>query len=269
MAMIPGRRRQAVANPAYQMAGVANQLVEALAPAVKQVVREAIRSGVGSAATRVSRKVAAAKKKGPRKTQAAQGGSSPFQNTYSLGKAVTLNNQDRMRVVQRDVAAFSNGTTAGTQAYCMWLGLASTQTGSGSSASLGYFLPRLVTMAGLYREFVINSITFRWVPNQGYTSTGTVSMGVDPSPYAGIPASYGSVIHHTASKMFDIKSEASIAWKPRTDVKLGPRYTTAGGQDEDELSYGCFQLYSTNGNAASAAIGNVLIEADITFVGAM
>jgi len=182
---------------------------------------------------------------------------------------VKLGNPDRLRVVQKDLVTYNNTPTAGTTISAMTLGLATTVTTQYVS-TLGLFVPRLVTLGGLYRQFSINSIKFEWVPNQGYNTSGTVVMGVDPSPLAGVPSGTSSVMHHSSAKLFDIKAGASIVWKPSDESKKGVRYTTgATGLDEDELSYGVFQLYSANGVAASANVGNLVVTADITYSGAM
>lgn len=252
------RRRQA---PTSDVQAVAMTLAKAVIPELVDSLR-------GMSLTRPTRKARQpGRKERAGKKQAQNKLSKPSQNVSNIGKTIVLGNSDKMRVRQSDISVVANSSTAGVTNFGWALGMASTQTGTLNW--IGAIVPRLGTLAGLYREFLINTIQFRWVPNQGYTTAGSVAMGIDPSPLAGIPTGLGSVIHHTSSGLFDIKAEKTITWNPRTDVKLAPRYTTASGFDEDELSFGVFQFYSSNGLAASTAIGVLQVTVDITFIGAM
>jgi len=270
MAMVVGGKRQKGVGPSYVPAVVLDQMAQRLVPIIRDSVVTAVKSGGGSNARRLNPTGRKAKAGRRGQQQVAGGGTSnPSQNTFSIGKSISLQNADRMHVVQRDLVSMNNSTTSGVLSVGYTLGLA-TSLSTANVYSLGSQVPRLVTMAGLYREFVLNSVELRWIPNQGYTAAGTVSMGIDPSPQAGAPSGMSSVIHHSCSKLFDLKAEQSIQWKPRVGAKTGYRYTTAlTGTDEDGLSFGVAQIYSTNGFAAGANVGNLLITADITFIGAM
>lgn len=260
-------RRQRNSLPLETIAEIADVVVTRLAPTVKAAVSNGISAGRGAAVARKSnqnnRKVSMGKRKA--KKVESGGSSNPSMNNFELGRVVTLGGSDKLRMVQKDIISINNQATAGVCGYGTLLGIGTTIAGINT---IGSVVPRFATMGPLYRQFVLNSISFTWVPNQGYTTGGTVCMGVDPSPFAGIATSNSSVLHHTSSKMFDLKASATIMWKPAHKANV-PRYTQQiGTVDEDELSFGVFQLYSTNSIAASGNIGNLVISADITFTGA-
>jgi len=272
MALVPGGGTFPQPLPYYAASDIVGQLVRELAPSVKQAVNAGVQAGASSRSRRMGSNKGSRKmpKQGAPKQQSKNQQSNPTKNTMSLGKTVSLGNADSMRVQQKDVVTINNTTVSGVCNLVITCGLASTVAGASNYLSLGTAVPRLSTLGGLYRGFKLNSISYTWIPNQGYTASGSVCMGVDPSPLSGLPSSYGSVLHHSSSKMFDVKAGTTVTWKPQIDSKSGTRYTTATtGLDEDELSFAVFQLYSTNGIAASTNIGNLIVSADITYVGAM
>lgn len=261
-------RRQRNTLPLETIAEIADVVVQRLAPSVKAAVSNGISAGRGAAVARKSNQNSRKAGMGGRKAKkgTSSGASNPSSNMYEIGKTVSLGTSDKLRMTQKDITSIFNQATAGVSALGITMGLGTTIAGIGTLA--GNLVPRFATMAPLYRQFVLNSITFTWVPNQGYTTGGTVCMGVDPAPFAGVASSNSSVLHHTTSKMFDVKASASITWKPTSKANV-PRYTQQiGSVDEDELSFGVFQLYSTNSIAANGNIGNLVVTADITFMGA-
>lgn len=94
-------------------------------------------------------------------------------------------------------------------------------------------------------------------------------MGIDLQPNVGTPGSFNAVIHHTPSALFDIKAERTITWNVASSGKKDPRYCgSAGSQvDEDELSFGVLQIYSSNGNAGAAALGVLWMNLTVEFSG--
>lgn len=275
MAMIVKKR----GNPGLEMGDLVNQVAQRLLPIVRDTVVTAVRTGGGASGRRAQpqgRKARAGKRSSGKTSQSQYGPSNPSQNILSVGKSISLNNADSLRVVQKDIGALFNGATAGVGVSGITLGIATTLPNGSPSllsqglVSLGSVVPRLVNFAALYRQFTINSLEIRWIPSQGYTASGSVALGIDPSPLAGVPSGFNSVVHHTTSKLFDIKAEQAVVCKPTSLGKSGSRYTTAiAGLDEDELSYGVIQLYTNNGAATYASMGNYLVSVDVTFRGAM
>lgn len=235
---------------------------------------QGLANGYGRLANKSSPQQQRLQKKGGRKQKTkGQGGnlaSDPFTNTSKLSRGVTGGNSAIMRVTQQDVVALANQSptalTANAASYVYPLGLATTLTGT--NGTLSNAIPRLGTISALYRQFRILSLTFKFIPNQGYTASGSVAMGIDLSANAGVPSSFNNVIHHNPSVLFDVKAEKTITWNSNRAMKKDPRYCVAAGvADEDELSFGQFQLYSTNGNASGAALGILWISATLEFSG--
>lgn len=264
MALVPRRQRQTV--PMATISEVAN-IVQELAPALKQAVTAGLRAGQVAGGARKSSKKGRKARAGGKKGDPSVAASNPEQNQAYIAGSLNLAGNDKLRMVQKEIVTVNNQGTAGVHGSGIVLGLGTTLAGI---ATLTSTLPRFAGLNAMYRQFTINSLVFSWVPNQGYTAGGTVCMGIDPLPFAGAATSISSVLHHSASKMFDVKSGATLVWKPQMANKgSAPRYTqqlsTVG---EDELTFGVFQIYSSNSLPAGANIGNLVITADITFMGA-
>lgn len=169
---------------------------------------------------------------------------------------------DSVRVNLTDICTISNGTTAGVINFAYVIGAVSTLS---NLSSLGSVMPRFYTMSQLYRQFRINRLVVKFVPNQPFTSGGSVGMGVDTSAVAGFPGGFGQIVHHNPSFLCDVKSAAQLTYIPS---KKDPRYTLlASGTTEDELSYGQVQLYSSNTLPAGAPVGLLWFELDVTLIG--
>jgi len=169
---------------------------------------------------------------------------------------------DTARFILKDVSTPYNSATAGTLATNYVLGAVTTY---GSTSTLGSVIPRFYTICGLYRQFMINKLVIKWIPNQAFTTSGSVALGIDTSPVAGVPGNLGQVIHHNPSFLIDLKTANQMTFIPR---KKDPRYTAlVAGIDEDELSFGQLQVYSTNGLAASVPVGLIWFELDVTLIG--
>jgi len=267
MALTVRKAGKGNALPLATIMEVAEEVAIKMAPSVKQAVSAGLNAGRGAAFQRrnnqKSRKANVGQKKQPQSSQ-----SNPNSNMMQVGKTISLAGSDKLRMVQKDIVPVNNGVGAGVANFNIVLGTGTTLTSN--NATLVNLIPRFGPMATSYRQFMINSVSFTFIPNQGYTTGGTMSMGVDPSPLASVPTGLGNVLHHSCSKMFDIKSGATIMWKPSMASKGNvPRYTVPlGSLDEDELSFGIFQMYSPNSLAANVNIGNILIAADLTFLGA-
>lgn len=273
MAMVQEPQRANRRGGALAVSPMAVQQAVAAVPKLVAAV-QGLANGYGRLANKSLPQQQRLQKKGGRKQKTkGQGGnqaSDPFTNTSKLSRGVTGGNSAIMRVTQQDVVALANQSptalTANAASYVYPLGLATTLTGT--NGTLSNAIPRLGTISALYRQFRILSLTFKFIPNQGYTASGSVAMGIDLSANAGVPSSFNNVIHHNPSVLFDVKAEKTITWNSNRAMKKDPRYCVAAGvADEDELSFGQFQLYSTNGNASGAALGILWISATLEFSG--
>lgn len=164
-------------------------------------------------------------------------------------------------MVFKDIFSVSTNAS-GTNAIAYTLGIGYTT----AIYSVATVITRLSTMAGLYRQYVFNSVKVVWIPCASTSSAGTVCMGVDQAVTAAAPTSIGQVYHHVPSSMFDIKAASSITWSARAAGKNDFKYTTAlSGLDEDALSFGVFQAYCSG--PASTQIGYLEFIVDVSFTG--
>jgi hypothetical protein len=167
-----------------------------------------------------------------------------------------------LRSTFKDVYTVVNGSTAGVSSLAITLGIATTTP----TTTLGATVPRMATMAGLYRQYKLNSVTVRFIPFQAYTTNGSVCIGVDQAPTAVAPSGLSNVYHHNPSVLTDIKQAATLRWTSARDMKNAPRYTYASGPDEDEVTYAVLQLYSANSLAAATEVGVLEFIVDVTFM---
>jgi hypothetical protein len=130
-------------------------------------------------------------------------------------------------------------------------------------------MPRVASFSALYREFKLISVKIDFVPSVSTTQGGSVAMGFDPDPYAGLPASYSDPTRHTISAMTDLQGKASLTYSPSVDQKIGVKYVSNAGATRpiNELSYCTFQLYSSNSLGAGTVIGSLIVSATIRFIG--
>lgn len=166
-----------------------------------------------------------------------------------------------VRTSFKEIYPISTGTGA-TCFAAFTLGVNTTST----LVPLGAAVPRMKTFGTIYRQFVLNRVSFRWIPCASTSSAGIVAMGVDQLVTAVSPTALQDVYRHVPSVMNDIKADGSIVWTNKAARTNDLKYTiTQTGLDEDSMSYGVFQLYGTG--PASTQVGIVEIVVDITFTG--
>lgn len=258
-----------MAMEAYRMLSQLPELNRQM-QAVKQMMQTVSsnsRAGPGTGAGRKSnpgsRRNKNKNKKGTNGSSSASGAGNAI---GGLGRPIYTADNQSLKMAFNDIVTINNTGTAGVANVAIALS-AGTTTGL---PTLATFLGRFSTMSSLYRQFTINRVCFEFVPVVPYTGYGQVAMGVDPACIAGLPGAFASVIRHNKSCLFDIKSTGiRIVYNPTLDRKKDPRFCQGGtGIDEDELSFGMFQLYSTgNSVLASATIGTLLVSLDVTFLG--
>lgn len=168
-----------------------------------------------------------------------------------------------MRVRMKDIVSVSSNvdskvlggiglTLSSTITYANWITLASV-------------VPRLSTLASLYRQYYLNSVKFSFIPGQGDSAGGNFSMGVDQAVNAAAPNTLGQVYRHVPSALMDIKDHKTIMWTGKSAWKNDLKYCAAlTGLDEEALSFGVFQYYGAN-SVANTTVGIIEIEVDITF----
>jgi hypothetical protein len=192
--------------------------------------------------------------------QASGSGSDPSLS-FPMARPVKGGSVDNVRFVLKDVVAVNNTLSTGSKFFYP-MGAATNTTGG---APLGQIVPRFNTMAQLYRQFVINRLVVKWAPNAAFTASGSIAIGVDTSPAAGIPSDYGQVVHHNPSMLIDIKSPGNITYVP---AKKDPRYTNLStGASEDEVSYGVIQMFTVNNLGTGTPVGLMWFELDVTLIG--
>jgi len=172
-------------------------------------------------------------------------------------------NVEGTRGVFSDTSSISN-TSAGNAAYYYVCGF-NTTTGSQSFLQL---LPEANQIAGIYRQFVINSLKFRFIPYISTSNSGQIALGVDPEPFAGSPTGIGSVARHRGHLFCglnegEVSGNYSQAWELSPPKKIG----LATGRTEDDYSVGVLQIYSFNSLATSVVIGSMEVTLDVTFLG--
>lgn len=261
MAMIERRRRGgAVIVPENIVAGA--KIAPSLLRAFKQWYDSSNQMSTSSSFQNIS----GGKQSGNRKKQSKQqkrasgNGSGQYLNPQ-VPRGVKGGAGNSVRFVLKDVVGLNNVSSTGSKFFYPLANVSNT-TGGGT---LGEFIPRFNTLAGLYRQFVINKLVVRFVPNQAFTAAGSIALGIDTSPLAGAPNDYGQVVHHNPSMLIDVKSQDQIVYVP---TKNDPRYTNSGvGTSEDELSYGVLQYFSTNNLGLGNAAGLMWFELDVTLMG--
>lgn len=177
------------------------------------------------------------------------------------------------RATYRDVLQFAN-PSSGATFLSYNLGFVPT---SGTTNIFGLFtattFPRVAAMSALYKEFVLNSITFQFVPYASTSIGGSVAFGIDPDPSAGLATSLAAVARHKVACISDLQDKCRIVYKPAMDGKRDPRYVlgnqSSGSpvRSDDEVAFGTFQSFSANTAGASNPIGYFVMTADITFMG--
>lgn len=201
------------------------------------------------------------KRQNKQRRQASGNGSDPSPK-FVMSRPISGGSPENVRFHFKDVTNIPNFTTAGSVGYVFPLAAVTDTTGG---FTLGSVFPRFLNFSNLYRQFVIHKLIVKWVPNQAFTASGSVCFGVDTSPTVASPTGFSEVVHHNPSVLVDIKSPAQIVYYP---VKKDPRYCqNSAGMDEDQLSYGALQFYSNNSLGASAQLGLLWMEMDVTFIG--
>lgn len=262
--MVERRRRGGVVTLAPEAIAAGVRIAPSLYSAFKQWYDSSSPMSTNSSfpSTNGGRQRVNMSKQNKQRKRASKTGSGQFQNNL-VPRPIRGEAADSTRMQLKDVAGVLNSSTAGVLNWTYQLGAATTLS---YGTTLGTLMPRFYTMGGLYRQFIINKLVFKWVPNQPFTTGGTLALGVDSSPLAGLPGSFGAIVHHNPSLMLDIKAPGTITFIPS---KKDARYTaTSAGVDEDEVSYGQLQMYSSNTCLASSLIGLLWVELDVTFIGA-
>lgn len=176
-------------------------------------------------------------------------------------RALVNNSARSVRMTFKDINLINTGA-GGFTTPTFALGIATT----GGNSALGTVVPRMATMAGLYRQFYLNSVTFRWIPCASTSAAGTVAMGIDQAVNASIASGIGQVYHHVPSTMSDIKAACAITFTGKQALKTDYKYTsTLTGLDEESFSFGVFQSYVTG--PVSTQVGVIEIIVDVTYTG--
>jgi len=146
-----------------------------------------------------------------------------------------------------------------------------TPTGS-TVNNIAAVVTRVSSIGSAYRQFKFNWIRFSYFSLLPSTSGGFITLGVDPQPCIGQPASQSAVIRHDGAVMGDIKDEYSVMFKPSKFGKTGYKYvqqSTGTTYSPDEMSYGVIQVFGQLiGATAVTLCGKVRVEMSVTFIGA-
>lgn len=171
---------------------------------------------------------------------------------------------DRITVTLRDALSISN-TAAGVTS--IWLQFACVYT---ATRDMRTWLPRAgTTLATSFRFFKIKKARFCFQPTLAYTSSGYVTIGVEPAPDAVGPATLGDVVKHHPSVLGDVKDAHSIVWVPGDNTEGLDKLTNAGAvvTAPEAICQGVFQLQSGNSELIAVQIGILTYEVDIEFFG--
>jgi hypothetical protein len=271
MEMVSRDQRRALQLYGPILAAASGGLGNAAMDGLQQIARQAGTAAKNTIrqrgrAAQQSRKGGKSRKLGPsNKPSGPSGGTQPgFRLTTAFPAQPTLNTGNAVRLQLKDVFAVANGVTTGVASSAIPLAVNTNQT----LTPLGTFIPRLTTISGLYRQFYINRITFSFVPNSGDATGGSIAIAVDPEPLAGAPTTFGSVVRHRSAFFTDIKAPAMLSWTAKQDGKDKKMVVNnLVNRDEDALSFGVLQIYSSNTVTANTNIGNIMVMLDVTFIG--
>lgn len=259
MALVERRRRGGLATvPVLAEAGV--KIAPSLYQAFRQWYDNSNQTSTSSSFPSTNGgKQSGRQKRQNRQRRQASGNGSDQSPKFVMTKGVKGGSADNVRVSLKDVVS-PVSATAGVAAYTYPLGIVSTS----SFFTLGGIMTRLTNFGAIYRQFKINRLVVKWMPNQAYTSSGVVALGIDTFPTPLTPGNFGAVLHHNPSFLTDIKAPAQFVWVP--NAKEEPRFTSTVGTDEDEVSYGQLQMYCTT-SVTGGPPGLLLWEVDVTFMG--
>lgn len=204
-------------------------------------------------------------------------GGNQNQNKLDLASASIpggLAGSQRIRSTFKDLYALTN-TIANGGSWGWSMGSVTTASANGLFSG-GSYMPRAYQFSILYRQYLLHSVSCEFVPYASTSNSGSVAMGFDPDPSAGVSTALASPLRHRVSTLSDLTKRATITYRPAIDLKKTPKFTysdssgtgvQAGTRSDDEVSFGTLQVVTANSMASAAPIGYLVWTIDVTFMG--
>lgn len=166
---------------------------------------------------------------------------------------------DKIRVCFRASTPLVNNNIAGGSAsYAYALAVQSAAT------DVSEFMPQLLAMQSLFREFRFLKVKADFVPRLGSTSAGIVACCVDRDPRA-VQATTSTIIRKDPFFECDIKQPGSLTWVPVDDEDRRFRYCYDATRPIEFLSHGMLLITSSNDLANLAVVGELFMDVWIEY----
>ena len=191
----------------------------------------------------------------------------------SKGKQMVRDNVPRsvsdlvapVRVCFRNLAVAAN-TGANSFSWIVPIAIATTITGAMTPGSSTYtfpvaFCPQLNTFSSIYANSRPIGFSLKYVGRVGDTPAGTMAMAVDPDPRGnGLSLTLQSTMMNDGAVSCDIKDEAILRWRPRTDEDKRLKYNAVSSvgtplRGEESYSSGRVLIFSSNDQLSAVQLG--------------
>lgn len=134
------------------------------------------------------------------------------------------------------------------------------------AGNLGSSMPRLFTLAGLFRRWRLIRFEATWVSTLSMNSGGTIASCFDADPTGAVLSSLAAAVQARIFAMGSVvKDTPSIVWTRAAAGNPEDKYTVASGKDPEEGSYGLFQVASKNTELNAVNLGYYVFEATVDF----
>lgn len=142
----------------------------------------------------------------------------------------------------------------------------------GSATFMGYYAPKLVTFAGMYRHWRLRALRVEWVPNCADSVGGSFAMGFDADPACDPTTDFNKIYCQEISTVANIRQTAAVTWKPYSAKDREERYcqrtaNASGGQVRqfDEVCFGTLTSRFWSTLATGGQMGVVKVDYVIDF----
>lgn len=145
-------------------------------------------------------------------------------------------------------------------------------TTNDGGSTIGSTMSRAGTVSALYRQYMFNKLTIRWIPYASFQTAGNFAMGVDDDPAtSNSTQSISLIYHHRPSVVSDLKSPSEIVYIPGNSGKTDPLYVNKGANGiaigQQDISYGRLVWNAATGLTSAQQIGMIEYILDVTFIG--
>jgi len=142
----------------------------------------------------------------------------------------------------------------------------------GSATFLGYYSPKLVQFASMYRHWNLKSLRAEWVPNISDTYSGSYAMGFDAETKCDPTTDFNKIYSQEVSTVSSILKSSSVTWKPHSSRDREERYCqksastgAAETRNYDDVCFGTLTSRFISTATTGVSLGYVKIDYVIDF----